>query len=255
MPNPLTPVPRSPTEAAMIARGKQLFTNEVARAAPAARAAITTATSMTNGVIDDTFQDFNIHEPGRRRRDHGGQRGPVHCGSTTTTSSQEFDPPQDEGGRQNISSRNTKHLRVVLGQRAALAASRRRAHDPRDPADARLAAAAAGRARLQLPHRAHRSQPRRRVRLPRRPPNRLPTEVPITFADSATAALELGRRQGADLRQPGQPVRRKRARPGDDARLPRGPPGGRPARHQQRRAAHRRRGTDQPGARGRKTSA
>ena len=64
----------------------------------------------TNGVVDDTFQDFNIHEPGVVAETTVDNEGPF-TRLTNDYFFKEFMPPQDLGGRQNIASRNTKHLR------------------------------------------------------------------------------------------------------------------------------------------------
>jgi hypothetical protein len=57
-------------------------------------------------VVDDSFQDFNIHEPGVTSEITVDNEGP----STRLSNDyffKEFNPPQDLGGRQNISSRNS----------------------------------------------------------------------------------------------------------------------------------------------------
>jgi hypothetical protein len=66
---------------------------------------------MTNGVLDDTFQDYNIHEPGVVSETTVDGNGPFFRPGNDYFF-QAFGPPQDEGSRQNISSRNTKHLRT-----------------------------------------------------------------------------------------------------------------------------------------------
>jgi hypothetical protein len=61
--------------------------------------------------VDDTFQDFNIHEPGVVAETTVDNEGPfTRLGNDYFFT--RFGPPQDEGGRQNVSSRNTKHLRA-----------------------------------------------------------------------------------------------------------------------------------------------
>ena len=155
MPNPLTqfpergPKPRRSRAASRSSRPKW------GRAAPAARVAITTAITTVNGVVNDTFQDYNIHEPGvvaettvdndgvflrlGGRLSAPGVRAAAGSGRPA-----EHQQPQYQAPAQ------------LLGQRAAMAASWQRAHDPRDSAAAGFAAAAAGRARIQLPHGSHR---------------------------------------------------------------------------------------------------
>ena len=49
---------------------------------------------------------------GRDQRDDGGRQGAVPAPGERLLLHSAFGPPQDEGGRQNISSRNTKHLRA-----------------------------------------------------------------------------------------------------------------------------------------------
>jgi hypothetical protein len=62
-------------------------------------------------VRDDTFQDFNIHEPGVIAETTIDNEGPF-TRLDNDYFFKPFNPPQDEGGRQNIASRNTKHLRA-----------------------------------------------------------------------------------------------------------------------------------------------
>ena len=112
----------------MVARGKLLFTNEVSQGGAGCASCHHNGNKRSNGVVDDTFQDYNIHEPGVIAETTVGNEGPF-TRLFNDYFFKEFEPPQDLGGRQNIASRNTKHLRVVLGQRAALAAPRRRAYD------------------------------------------------------------------------------------------------------------------------------
>jgi len=109
MPNPLRQAPTS-TEAAAVARGKLLFTNEVAQGGAGCASCHHNGNKTTNGVVDDTFQDFNVHEPGVIAEITVDNEGPfTRLGNDYFF--KEFNPPQDLGGRQNISSRNTKHLR------------------------------------------------------------------------------------------------------------------------------------------------
>ena len=60
---------------------------------------------------DDTFQDFSIHEPGVIAETTIDGDGPF-LRPDNDYFFKEFEPPQDLGSRQNISSRNTKHLRA-----------------------------------------------------------------------------------------------------------------------------------------------
>jgi DNA-binding beta-propeller fold protein YncE len=110
MPNPLTQFP-SASEAELVARGKFLFTNEVAQGGSGCASCHHNGNKITNGEVDDTFQDFNIHEPGVVAETTVDNEGPF-TRLNNDYFFQKFGPPQDEGGRQNISSRNTKHLRA-----------------------------------------------------------------------------------------------------------------------------------------------
>jgi hypothetical protein len=109
MPNPLAQFPSS-TEAATVARGKQIFSSEVQQGGAGCASCHHNGNAFVNGVPNDTFQDYNIHEPGvvsETTIDNDG----VFLRLADDYLHQEFAPPQDLGGRQNISSRNTKHLR------------------------------------------------------------------------------------------------------------------------------------------------
>lgn len=109
MPNPLTQFP-APTAQAQVARGRELFTNEVSAGGAGCASCHHNGNRITNGEVDDTFQDYNIHEPGVVAETTVDNEGPF----TRLANDYffvKFGPPQDEGGRQNISSRNTKHLR------------------------------------------------------------------------------------------------------------------------------------------------
>ncbi|HZA14168.1 MAG TPA: YncE family protein [Myxococcaceae bacterium] len=129
MPNPLTQFP-SAADAATVARGKLLFTAEVPEGAGCASChqngeAQTGPRFVDRTVVNDTLQDWSIHEPGVVAETTVDNEGPftrlvpqrradgsvdVPAGDTFF---QEFGPPQDVGGRQNVSSRNTKHLRSL----------------------------------------------------------------------------------------------------------------------------------------------
>ena len=109
MPNPLTQFPAS-DEAAKVARGKWLFTTKVAEGGSGCADCHHNGNKLTNGVVDNTFQDFNIHEPGVISETTVDGNGPF----LRLKNDYVFAPngaPQDEGSRQNISARNTKHLR------------------------------------------------------------------------------------------------------------------------------------------------
>jgi hypothetical protein len=66
---------------------------------------------MTNGVLDDTFQDYNIHEPGVISESTVDGKGPFFRPENDYFFVR-FGPPQDVGTPQNFSSRNTKHVRA-----------------------------------------------------------------------------------------------------------------------------------------------
>lgn len=109
MPNPLRQFPSS-TEAALVADGKALFTNEVGAGGAGCASCHHNGNRRANGEINDTFQDYNIHEPGVVAETTVGNEGPF-TRLFNDYFFQKLGPPQDLGGRQNISSRNTKHLR------------------------------------------------------------------------------------------------------------------------------------------------
>jgi DNA-binding beta-propeller fold protein YncE len=110
MPNPLRQFP-SAAEEARVTRGRDLFTKEVHEGGAGCAACHHNGNRVTNGERDDSFQDYNIHEPGVVAETTVDNEGPFTRLSNDYFFTK-FGPPQDEGGRQNISSRNTKHLRA-----------------------------------------------------------------------------------------------------------------------------------------------
>ncbi len=110
LPNPLTQFPDA-SESAMIARGRQVFTNKVAQGGAGCADCHHNGNKMTNGAVDDTFQDYNIHEPGVISESTVDGDGPFFR-PTNDYFFTRFAPPQDVGTPQNLSSRNTKHLRA-----------------------------------------------------------------------------------------------------------------------------------------------
>lgn len=110
LPNPLRQFPET-AAATQIARGKQLFTNEVNAGGAGCASCHHNGNKSTNGVVDDSFQDFNIHEPGVISETTVSNDG-VFFRVDANYIFKPFAPPADVGGRQNISSRNTKHLRA-----------------------------------------------------------------------------------------------------------------------------------------------
>ncbi|MEA3209470.1 MAG: hypothetical protein QOE70_2527 [Chthoniobacter sp.] len=109
-PNPLTQFPDSAT-ASRIARGKQLFTTKVSAGGSGCADCHHNGNKTTNGVLDDTFQDYNIHEPGVISESTVDGKGPFFRPENDYFFTR-FGPPQDVGTPQNFSSRNTKHLRT-----------------------------------------------------------------------------------------------------------------------------------------------
>ena len=110
LPNPLAQFP-DPTIATQITRGRQIFTNGVAQGGAGCAECHHNGNKSTNGVVDDSFQDFNIHEPGVISESTVDGKGPFFR-PTDDYFFTEFAPPQDVGTPQNFSSRNTKHLRA-----------------------------------------------------------------------------------------------------------------------------------------------
>ncbi len=110
LPNPLTQFPDA-AQATQIARGKQIFTGKVAQGGAGCADCHHNGNKTTNGVLDDSFQDFNIHEPGVISESTVDGKGPFYR-PTNDYFFTAFAPPQDVGTSQNFSSRNTKHLRA-----------------------------------------------------------------------------------------------------------------------------------------------
>jgi len=110
-PNPLAQVPTQ-TEAEKVERGRQIFTNKVSQGGAGCADCHHNGNTFTNGVLDDTFQDFNIHEPGVISEMTVDGKGPFYRPETDYFF-EPFAPPQDVGTPQNFSSRNTKHLRAI----------------------------------------------------------------------------------------------------------------------------------------------
>ena len=109
MPNPLTQAPGE-TDGAAVARGKMVFTNSVAQGGAGCASCHHNGNELANGAVNDTFQDYNIHEPGVIAETTIDNEGPF-TRLANDYFFKPFTPPQDLGGRQNIASRNTKHLR------------------------------------------------------------------------------------------------------------------------------------------------
>lgn len=109
LPNPRAQFP-SAAEATQIARGKQLFSAEVAAGGAGCASCHHNGDQTIDGAANDTFQDFNIHEPGVISETTIDGDGPFKR-LTSDYFFVEGGVPADEGSRQNISSRNTRHLR------------------------------------------------------------------------------------------------------------------------------------------------
>ena len=110
LPNPLAQFP-DPAIATQITRGKQIFTNSIAQGGAGCAECHHNGNKFTNGVRDNSFQDFNIHEPGVISESTVDGKGPFFR-PTDDYFFVDFAPPQDVGTPQNFSSRNTKHLRA-----------------------------------------------------------------------------------------------------------------------------------------------
>jgi DNA-binding beta-propeller fold protein YncE/cytochrome c peroxidase len=183
MPNPLRQAPTL-NEAAMVAAGKALFTNEVSAGGAGCASCHHNGNVRANGEINDTFQDYNIHEPGVVADTTVDNEGPF-TRLNNDYFFKAFDPPEDLGGRQNISSRNTKHLRSFWDS-VPRWLHHGSAHTIRE------ILLSPGSALLQPGERPFNF---RTVRTDHSrvvafdflggPPVRLPTEVPITMADSS----------------------------------------------------------------------
>ena len=171
-PNPLAQFP-SEEQAAKIARGKQIFSTKVAQGGAGCADCHHNGNSLANGVPNDTFQDYNIHEPGVISESTVDGDGPFFRPGNDYFFTA-FGPPQDVGTPQNFSSRNTKHLRALWDSvprwlHYGFAHTLRELLLPPDSP-------------LLLP--GERGFNFRTVRTDqRRGANNLPTEVPITVAD------------------------------------------------------------------------
>ncbi|HEX8190718.1 MAG TPA: Calx-beta domain-containing protein, partial [Pyrinomonadaceae bacterium] len=110
LPSPLGQFPETDAEAAKVERGKDIFTKSVAQGGSGCAECHHNGNKLTNGVLDDTFQDFNIHEPGVVSESTVDGDGPFFRPENDYFFTR-FAPSQDVGTPQNFSSRNTKHLR------------------------------------------------------------------------------------------------------------------------------------------------
>lgn len=109
LPNPRAQFPTS-AEASQIARGKQLFSTEVGSGGAGCSSCHHNGDQTVDGRVNDTTQDYNIHEPGVISETTVDGDGPFKRLNADYFFI-EGGQPQDEGSRQNISSRNTRHLR------------------------------------------------------------------------------------------------------------------------------------------------
>jgi DNA-binding beta-propeller fold protein YncE len=109
LPNPRKQFP-TPAQRAQIERGRFLFMSEVAQGGSGCASCHVSGNRFAGGLPNDTTQDYNIHEPGVVAETTVGGDGPF-LRLANDYFFRELGPPQDLGSRQNISSRNTKHLR------------------------------------------------------------------------------------------------------------------------------------------------
>ncbi|MCA1592159.1 MAG: DUF4214 domain-containing protein [Acidobacteria bacterium] len=112
LPSPLGQFPETDAQAAKVARGKDIFTKGVNEGGSGCAECHHNGNRFTNGALDDTFQDYNIHEPGVISESTVDGNGPFFR-PTNDYFFTRFAPPQDVGTPQNFSSRNTKHLRAL----------------------------------------------------------------------------------------------------------------------------------------------
>lgn len=176
LPNPLDQFPDL-LDAQKIARGKQIFSASVAQGGAGCADCHHNGNKSVNGVLDDTFQDYNIHEPGVISESTVDGLGPFFRPQNDYFFVK-FGPPQDVGTPQNFSSRNTKHLRAFWDS-VPRWLHYGFAHTLREillAPDSPL---------LQPGERGFNFRTVRTDQ--RRGTNNLPTEVPITFADSSGA--------------------------------------------------------------------
>jgi DNA-binding beta-propeller fold protein YncE len=176
LPNPLDQFPDL-QDAEKIARGKQIFSTSVAQGGAGCADCHHNGNKTVNGVLDDTFQDYNIHEPGVISESTVDGLGPFFRPQNDYFFVK-FGPPQDVGTPQNFSSRNTKHLRAFWDS-VPRWLHYGFAHTLREillTPDSPL---------LQPGERGFNFRTVRTDQ--RRGTNNLPTEVPITFADSSGA--------------------------------------------------------------------
>ncbi|MFL6284695.1 MAG: DUF4214 domain-containing protein [Pyrinomonadaceae bacterium] len=110
-PSPSGQFPETETESAQIARGRDIFSKSVEQGGAGCAECHHNGNKLTNGVLDDTFQDYNIHEPGVISESTVDGQGPFYRPENDYFFTR-FGPPQDVGTPQNFSSRNTKHLRA-----------------------------------------------------------------------------------------------------------------------------------------------
>src|SRR5205085_1508202 len=115
MPNPLTQFPNdaefATDQTATVARGKAIFSSAGCADCHRNGTAVNGVVQKIDCVVNATFQDYNIHEPGVVA-EHTVDNDGVFLRLGSDYLNNPFGPPQDLGGRQNIASRNTKHLRA-----------------------------------------------------------------------------------------------------------------------------------------------
>jgi mono/diheme cytochrome c family protein len=110
-PSPAGQFPEDDSQSAQIERGRELFSKTVEQGGAGCAECHHNGNKFTNGVLDDSFQDYNIHEPGVISESTVDGNGPFFRPENDYFFTR-FGPPQDVGTPQNFSSRNTKHLRA-----------------------------------------------------------------------------------------------------------------------------------------------
>jgi len=111
MPNPRAQFPTA-AESAQISRGRTLFSTEVANGGAGCASCHRNGNQTIDGAVNDTTQDYLIYEPGVVSETTLDGDGPFRRLNADYFHI-EGGQPADVGSRQNISSRNTRHLRSL----------------------------------------------------------------------------------------------------------------------------------------------
>ncbi|MDT5295457.1 MAG: hypothetical protein QOJ76_2337, partial [Acidobacteriota bacterium] len=96
MPSPLGQFPETDAEAAKVTRGKDIFTRSAEQGGAGCAECHHNGNKLTNGVLDDSFQDYNIHEPGVISESTVDGLGPFFRPENDYFFTR-FGPPQDVG--------------------------------------------------------------------------------------------------------------------------------------------------------------